>query len=70
MAKYTDWAKGQATKERHIFSEGGRGGMLKSDFEIDPSYRFWEIRDVILHVKSMGKIGYVGTTTEFELKIC
>ena len=39
-------------------------------FEIVPSYRFWENRDVILHVKSMGKIAYVGTTTEFKLKIC
>ena len=39
-------------------------------FEIAPPYRFWENRDVILHVKSMGKIACVGTITEFELKIC
>ena len=53
----------------HIFWRGPWWKPRILTFEIAPPHRFWENRDVILHVKPMGKILCCGTITEFKLKI-
>ena len=70
MQIITSISKGQTTKERHIFSDGVPGGNPKSEFWDRFTDRFWQKRDVILHVKSMGKIAHVVPINKFNLKIC
>ena len=66
----TPLCKGQTTTERHIAVKGAVVESPNLSFEIPPLYRFWENRDVILHVKSIGKIACVGIITELKLKLC
>ena len=67
---YTPLQGSDNKRATHIFWRGPWWKPRILTFKIAPLYRFWENRDVILHVKSMGKIACVGTITKFELKIC
>ena len=63
-------ARVRQQKSDTYFLKGSVVEYPNLSFEIAPLYRFWENRDVISHVKSMGKIACVGTNSEFKLKIC
>ena len=54
-AYYTPLQGSDNKRATHIFWKGPWWKPRILTFEIAPLYRFWENRDVILHVKSMGE---------------